>query len=79
MVSIALTPDSGAHRTRSTRQPVVLIGFQEQANLGLGYLASTLRHYGYPVHVFDFEQEPRAGDPLPLRDDCLGPIWAPND
>lgn len=57
MVSIALTPDSGAHRTRSTRQPVVLIGFQEQANLGLGYLASTLRHYGYPVHVFDFEQE----------------------
>jgi phospholipase C len=29
--------------------------------------------------AFDFEQEPRAPDPLPLRDDCMGPIWAPND
>ena len=36
---------------------VVLIGFQEQANLGLGYLASTLRTRGYPVIVCDFEQD----------------------
>jgi radical SAM superfamily enzyme YgiQ (UPF0313 family) len=35
----------------------MLIGFQEQANLGLGYLAATLRREGYGVTVFDFEQE----------------------
>jgi anaerobic magnesium-protoporphyrin IX monomethyl ester cyclase len=42
---------------RNTSRPVMLIGFQEQANLGLGYLASTLRREGYRVAVFDFEQE----------------------
>jgi phospholipase C len=25
---------------------------------------------------FDFDREPRAPDPLPLRTDCRGPIWA---
>ena len=29
--------------------------------------------------AFDFDQEPRPADILPLRDDCEGPIWAPND
>ncbi|MGH7836963.1 MAG: B12-binding domain-containing radical SAM protein, partial [Candidatus Binataceae bacterium] len=42
---------------RDTSRPVMLIGFQEQANLGLGYLAATLRREGYSVSVFDFEQE----------------------
>ncbi len=27
--------------------------------------------------AFDFHQEPRPPDPLPLRTDCEGPIWAP--
>lgn len=36
----------------------MLIGFQDQGNLGLGYLASTLRHRGYSVEVFDFEKDP---------------------
>ena len=37
------------------RRPVVLIGFQNQGNLGIGYLASTLRKNGYEVEVIDFE------------------------
>ena len=43
---------------RNTEQPVMLIGFREQENLGIGYLASTLREKGYRVDVFDFEAEP---------------------
>src|SRR5262245_28414272 len=43
-------------RIRDTSRPVMLVGFQEQANLGIGYLASTLRSYGYQVETFDFEQ-----------------------
>ena len=50
--------DRAVPRVRRTDRPVVLIGFQEQANLGLGYLAATLRRYGYDVQVFDFEQDP---------------------
>ena len=46
-----------APRPRDTSRPVMLVGFQEQSNLGLGYLASTLRSYGYRVEVFDFEQD----------------------
>lgn len=41
------------------RRHVVLIGFQVQANLGLGYLASVLRQHDYPVSVFDFEKDRR--------------------
>jgi radical SAM superfamily enzyme YgiQ (UPF0313 family) len=48
---------SEATERRNTSHPVMLIGFQEQANLGLGYLAATLRREGYRVVVFDFEQE----------------------
>ncbi len=42
-------------RPRDTSQSVVLIGFKRQGNLGLGYLASTLRARGYPVEILDFE------------------------
>lgn len=42
---------------RDTSRPVLLIGFQNQGNLGLGYLASTLRKHGYAVETVDFEQE----------------------
>ena len=51
----AFGPGSGR---RNTSRPVMLIGFQEQSNLGLGYLASTLRREGYRIEVFDFEQDP---------------------
>lgn len=44
----------------STSKPrtVILIGFQRQANLGIGYLASTLRQHGYAVEVIDYERDP---------------------
>ena len=42
-------PASGGAR------PVVLIGFQSMGNLGLGYLAATLRAAGYDVRVLDIE------------------------
>lgn len=45
-------------RERDTSRPVMLVGFQNQGNLGLGYLASVLRQYGYTVHTVDIEQDP---------------------
>jgi anaerobic magnesium-protoporphyrin IX monomethyl ester cyclase len=36
---------------------VMLIGFIDQENLGLGYLASTLRVHGHSVEIFDFGRE----------------------
>ena len=49
---------SEAGRERDTSRPVMLVGFQNQGNLGLGYLASVLRQYGYSVHTVDIEQDP---------------------
>jgi len=40
---------------RDKSKPVVLIGFQNQGNLGIGYLASVLRENGYQTEVIDFE------------------------
>jgi anaerobic magnesium-protoporphyrin IX monomethyl ester cyclase len=42
-------------RQRDLSRMVVLIGFKRQGNLGLGYLASTLRTCGYTVEILDFE------------------------
>lgn len=42
-------------RERDASRNVVLIGFKEQGNLGLGYLAATLESVGYHVEVLDFE------------------------
>lgn len=44
-------------RPRDTSRPVMLIGFQQEANLGIGYLAATLRAAGYRVEIFDFQIE----------------------
>jgi methanogenic corrinoid protein MtbC1 len=46
-------------RERNTSGPVILVGFQNQGNLGIGYLAATLRQNGYTVRVFDFETDPQ--------------------
>jgi radical SAM superfamily enzyme YgiQ (UPF0313 family) len=39
---------------------VVLVGYQDQGNLGLGYLASVLLEHGYHVTVVDFREGPHA-------------------
>jgi len=49
-------PDSG--HGRDTSRPIMLVGFQHQGNLGLGYLTSVLRQCGYTVCVVDIEQDP---------------------
>ncbi len=49
---------TGDDRPRDTSRPIMLIGFQHQGNLGLGYLTSVLQRYGYTVHVVDIEQDP---------------------
>jgi radical SAM superfamily enzyme YgiQ (UPF0313 family) len=46
-------------RARDTSRPIMLVGFQELENLGIGYLAATLRSQGYRVDVFDFERDPQ--------------------
>lgn len=43
----------------ASRDQVILVGFQNQGNLGIGYLAATLRQFGYAVRVFDFEADPQ--------------------
>jgi len=50
--------EAATGRARNTSRPVMLVGFENQGNLGLGYLASVLRQHGYTVHVVDIEQEP---------------------
>jgi anaerobic magnesium-protoporphyrin IX monomethyl ester cyclase len=50
-----LDSSSRAARQRNTSRPILLVGFQHQGNLGLGYLASTLRERGYSVVTCDFE------------------------
>jgi len=47
-----------AARARDTSRPVVLVGFRRAGNLGLGYLASTLRARGYRVELLEFESDP---------------------
>jgi radical SAM superfamily enzyme YgiQ (UPF0313 family) len=46
-------------RERDTSRPIMLVGFQELENLGIGYLAATLRSQGYRVEIFDFERDPK--------------------
>lgn len=43
---------------RNTTRPILLIGFQHQGNLGLGYLAAKLKRHGYRVATCDVESEP---------------------
>ena len=49
---------AAAERSRDTSRPVMLVGFQNQGNLGVGYLAAVLRQHGYTVRVVDIEQQP---------------------
>ena len=61
MRSLTLLDESGAMpplqalSEQDATRPVVLIGFQKQGNLGIGYLAATLMRRGHRVKVLDFE------------------------
>jgi radical SAM superfamily enzyme YgiQ (UPF0313 family) len=48
---------STAARARDCSRGVVLVGFKKQGNLGLGYLANTLRARSYQVDILDVEDE----------------------
>ena len=48
-----------AARERCTDRPVLLVGFVEQGNLGIGYLAATLEAFGWRVLVADVESDPQ--------------------
>src|SRR6185295_11684852 len=54
-----LQESAAADRERDTSRPIMLVGFLNMGNLGLGYLTSVLRQYGYTVHVVDIEQDPQ--------------------
>lgn len=59
----AITGPLGAElavRARCTDRPVLLVGFVEQGNLGIGYLAATLEAFGWRVVVADVDQDPAA-------------------
>ena len=51
-------PRDLGQRARNTARPILLVGFLEQGNLGLGYLAATLQEAGYAVLVADVERSP---------------------
>lgn len=51
----ATGPDQRAHRTD---RPILLVGFLDQGNLGLGYLTAVLQSAGYTVVVVDVERPP---------------------
>ena len=44
-------------RERDISRPIVLIGFRRAGNLGMGYLASTLRARCYRVEIVEFEDQ----------------------
>ncbi len=68
-------PPPGGTGTSSTGGPEAEVGGED--NWGLNQLTHRDREATPILSAFDFEQEPREPDPLPLRDDCQGPIWAP--
>lgn len=54
---VTTAPRADSRHSARTQQPVLLIGFLNQGNLGLGYLAATLRQAGYRVEILDIEQD----------------------
>ncbi|MBV9762045.1 MAG: B12-binding domain-containing radical SAM protein [Acidobacteriaceae bacterium] len=52
---LSILKSSGITRARDTSRPVLLVGFQRHSNLGIGYLAASLRREGYDARIFDFE------------------------
>jgi len=62
MTAVVLRPGRGrqARDGDDGHRDVVLIGFQDQANLGMGYLGAVLQEHGYSVELVDFRAGPEA-------------------
>jgi len=77
MTSVILRPlrhraQSGATDSsdEAANADVVLVGFQDQGNLGMGYLSATLREHGYRASLAEFRDGPDAWSPpsrMPIR------------
>jgi radical SAM superfamily enzyme YgiQ (UPF0313 family) len=61
MTSVMMRPVRRTHRPLEpdgTKRDVLLVGFQDQGNLGMGYLASTLSSHGHTVEMLEFRDGP---------------------
>ena len=52
-LEVAARP-AGRAASHPGQRDVILIGFQDQGNLGMGYLAATLTQHGHTVELLDF-------------------------
>ncbi len=49
-------PPPAERGSRGDEREVILVGFQDQGNLGMGYLASMLKAHGHTVELLDFRE-----------------------
>src|SRR5205085_7403258 len=49
-----------AARPPGTGLRLLLVGFQDQDNLGVRYLASAVRHYGHTSDIVTYDEDPSA-------------------
>lgn len=54
--AVASVPPGAERGSRGNEREVVLIGFQDQGNLGMGYLASMLKAHDHTVELLDFRE-----------------------
>src|SRR3954454_22707678 len=54
VTTVSSTPPAAARGDRGDERDVILIGFQDQGNLGMGYLASMLKAHDRTVELLDF-------------------------
>jgi radical SAM superfamily enzyme YgiQ (UPF0313 family) len=63
-VALGRTPDidfsPAARRPPGRGLRLLLVGFQDQDNLGVRYLASAVRHYGHTSDIVTYEDDPSA-------------------
>ncbi|MFN2503931.1 MAG: hypothetical protein ABR540_06840 [Acidimicrobiales bacterium] len=55
---VDFSPD--ARRPPGSGLRLLLVGFQDQDNLGVRYLASAARHYGHVCEVVTYQDDPSA-------------------
>jgi anaerobic magnesium-protoporphyrin IX monomethyl ester cyclase len=58
MSTMAQPPRASPEATAAGAADVVLVGYQDQGNLGMGYLASSLQQHGYTVRLCEVREGP---------------------